>query len=91
MSEACRNLIFKSLKENDIDKSVVEVRDLMWGKDSALKGNTFDLILGSDIIYIKDCFSLLLDTIIELSSPSTKTVIASTDHGNFVEFEALVQ
>jgi len=61
----------------------VDIRNLHWGREEALGlGKQFDFILGSDIIYIKDSFPLLLDTILALSTTTTKTLIASTNHGN---------
>ena len=93
LSPGCINLLNQNVAANKIDPTSVSIHKLEWGKENAssFKPHQFegslDFIIGSDIIYIKDSFPLLLDTILELSDLTTKTVICSTVHGNLEQFE----
>lgn len=57
-------------------RGAVTVKKLDWEESAQEFNNTFDLILGADIIYIEETFSKLLSTIKALSSNSSKVILS---------------
>jgi len=47
----------------------------------------FDLVIGSDLIYLADTFPLLIETLEELTKDKrTEVILCNTDHGNLGSF-----
>ncbi|KAK3082958.1 hypothetical protein FSP39_010054 [Pinctada imbricata] len=63
--------------ENKPDiKAVTMVQQLDWEKDLDKYDETFDVILGADVIYIEDVFPALLKTLEKLSDKRTEIYIS---------------
>uniref|UniRef100_A0A4W3K1R0 Methyltransferase-like protein 22 n=1 Tax=Callorhinchus milii TaxID=7868 RepID=A0A4W3K1R0_CALMI len=67
-----------------------KVRELAWGKELKCYPSDFDFILGSDIIYSKISFPLLLQTLLHLSSQNTIIYLSSEMKYKFIVDEAYV-
>lgn len=74
----------------------VSVRELSWGDSTHISavlaefGPSFDLIIGTDIVYHQESFVLeaLAQTVISLSSPSTVFMLAYEERDGMIEDEA---
>ncbi|TNV82494.1 hypothetical protein FGO68_gene3506 [Halteria grandinella] len=94
MSEGSLRLMGETIKHNNMC-SRVKTENLNWGEDAGkmykFREMKLDFIIGSDIIYIEQAFQLLAETILQLSSQDTKTIIANADHGNLSKFEEFIR
>ena len=89
MSEGCLNLMQKSIELNKLDDRVSTMH-FRWGREEADKlANTYDLVIGSDIVYEAAVFPYLIDTIIGLAAKYT--YLCLTDHGNVKDFLELLK
>ncbi len=82
-------MIEKSIEANELKERCV-AKELYWGKEGVenfqndIKDDcTYDLILGTDLIYELGLFIPLLETIYQMSSSNTKTILVCTDHGSY--------
>ncbi|XP_025048469.1 EEF1A lysine methyltransferase 3 isoform X1 [Alligator sinensis] len=69
------------------------IRALSWGLDHEQFPSGYDVILGADIIYLRDTYPLLLRTLQHLSGPSSTIYLASKmrqEHGTAEFFETLL-
>jgi len=73
-------------------KHEVQVKELYWGQDTDDFDPDFDYIIGADVIYQDQLVPALLDTIKQLSGPSTKIYLSFESHnGDAVQkFEEIV-
>ena len=79
----------KSIELNKLDDRVGTMH-FRWGKEEADKfANTYDLVIGSDLVYEAAIFPYLIDTIISLAAKST--YLCLTDHGNVKDFLELLK
>ncbi|XP_019412018.1 PREDICTED: protein-lysine methyltransferase METTL21B [Crocodylus porosus] len=71
----------------------VRIRALSWGLDHEQFPSGYDVILGADIIYLRDTYPLLLRTLQHLSGPGSTIYLASKmrqEHGTTDFFETLL-
>ena len=66
------------VKDNLQEKPEVraKVAQLDWEKDLENYTETFDVILGADVIYIEDVFPALLQTLLKLSHEKSKVYLS---------------
>lgn len=61
--------------ENTSSGSII-AKELSWGEDLDRYPQSFDIVLGADIIYIEETFEELLTTIRHLSHPHTIVLLS---------------
>ncbi|XP_052814343.1 protein N-lysine methyltransferase METTL21A-like [Mya arenaria] len=72
--EYLRSIVEKNVPEESLDR--VSIQPLDWTKDLASFSQTFDVILGADIVYIEEVFEDLLKTLIKLSRKDTLILLS---------------
>ncbi|XP_071942800.1 protein N-lysine methyltransferase METTL21A-like [Antedon mediterranea] len=58
------------------DQSNIVVKELEWGRNLDSFSETYDFIIGADIIYIKESFAVLLKTLTQLTHINTKVLLS---------------
>ena len=65
----------------DLDPSRIRVTPYLWGTDTACLGQTFDIILGSDIVYQPELSKDLIKTFHKVFQPHTKLLLSYKPRG----------
>ena len=60
----------------NLNTSLVDVRELEWGQDISTFNPPFEYIFGADIVYIEETFPQLLQTINDLSDDNTVVLLS---------------
>lgn len=77
-----RKMALKLARDNvernseNLNTSLIEVRELEWGQSVSSFNPPFHYILGADIVYIEDTFKELLRTITDLSGHKTTVLLS---------------
>lgn len=65
----------KANQHNLLNKNIT-VAQFEWGKDASHLKPPFDIVLAADVIYIKETFPLLLQSLVDLSNHETVILLS---------------
>lgn len=70
------DLTIQNVHKNTCESTKIKVAELEWGQGVSRFDPPFDFIIGADIVYIEETFSLLVRTIEELSDDKTVILLS---------------
>ncbi|XP_073519362.1 LOW QUALITY PROTEIN: EEF1A lysine methyltransferase 3 [Phyllobates terribilis] len=85
--------IRKNVLANVPPDHIPNVCALSWGIDQVHFPQDYDFVLGADIIYLKETYDLLIQTLLHLSGPQTTILLSSKmrkEHGTMDFFQNLL-